>query len=85
VELEEVPMEIVGALDVHRRQITYKTLALESGEVGRGRIVPATRASVRAWLERFEGVAAEFALEGTTGWRFVVCGDRAGWPARPSR
>jgi transposase len=65
-------MEIVGALDVHRQQITYKTLALESGQIGRGRIAPATRASVRAWLERFEGVAAEFALEGTTGWRFVV-------------
>jgi transposase len=65
-------MEIVGALDVHRRQITYKTVELESGEAKRGRIVPATRASVRAWLARFEGAAAEFALEGTTGWRFVV-------------
>src|SRR5436190_162917 len=65
-------MEIVGALDVHRQQIRYKTLALASGEVRRGRIVPATRESVRAWLERFEGVAADFALEGTTGWRFVV-------------
>jgi hypothetical protein len=28
VELEEVPMQIVGALDVHRRQITFKTLDL---------------------------------------------------------
>jgi hypothetical protein len=32
-ELEEVPMAIVVALDVHRRQITYKTLDRESGEV----------------------------------------------------
>jgi hypothetical protein len=30
-ELEEVPMRIVVALDVHRRQITYKTLDRESG------------------------------------------------------
>jgi len=71
-ELEEVPMAIVVALDVHRRQITYKTLDRESGEVRRGRIVPATRGAVREWLEQFAGCGAEFALEGTTGWRFVV-------------
>jgi transposase len=69
---EEVPMEIVGALDVHRRQITTKTLDLESGEVRYGRISPAARQDVRAWLERFRGRDAHFALEGTTGWRFVV-------------
>src|SRR6266545_7233117 len=71
-ELEEVPMTIVVALDVHRRQITYTTLDRESGEVRRGRIVPATRGAVREWLEQFAGREAEFALEGTTGWRFVV-------------
>jgi transposase len=71
-ELEEVPMAIVVALDVHRRQITYKSLDRESGEVRRGRIVPATRAAVREWLEQFAGCDVEFALEGTTGWRFVV-------------
>jgi transposase len=38
-------MEIVGALDVHRRQITYKTLDLASGDVRRGRLSPANRAS----------------------------------------
>ena len=32
VELEEVPMEIVGALDVLRRQITFKTLEPATGE-----------------------------------------------------
>src|SRR5436189_1973060 len=71
-ELEEVPMRIVVALDVHRRQITFKTLDRESGEVRRGRIVPATRGAVREWLEQFAACEAEFALEGTTGWRFVV-------------
>ena len=65
-------MRIVVALDVHRRQITFKTLDRESGEVRRGRIVPATRGAVREWLEQFAGCEAEFALEGTTGWRFVV-------------
>ena len=71
-ELEEVLMRMVVALDVHRKQITYKSLERESGEVRRGRIAPAARADVREWLERFSGCEAEFALEGTTGWRFVV-------------
>src|SRR3989442_12102619 len=65
-------MGIVVALDVHRKQITDKTLDRETGEVERGRIAPAARAEVRTWLGRFAGCAAEFALEGTTGWRFVV-------------
>src|SRR5438034_5929069 len=65
-------MEIVVALDVHRRQITYKALDRETGEVRRGRIAPAARAEVRAWLAQFAGWEAEFALAGTTGWRFVV-------------
>ena len=65
-------MGIVVALDVHRKQITYKTLDRETGEVKRGRIAPAARADVRAWLARFAGCEVEFALEGTTGWRFVV-------------
>ena len=38
-------MAIVVALDVHRKQITYKTLDRETGEVERGRIAPAARAS----------------------------------------
>src|SRR6266498_2145711 len=65
-------MQIVGALDVHRRQITHKTLDLATGDVRRGRLRPANRESVREWLERFAGCEAEFALEGTTGWRFVA-------------
>ncbi len=65
-------MQIVSALDVHRSQITFKTVDLAGGEVCRGRISPATREEVRAWLARFAGLDAEFVLEGTTGWRFVV-------------
>ncbi len=66
-------MRIVCALDVHRRQITYAIVDVRSGEMSRGRITPATRESVREWLARFDGVdEVGFALEGTTGWRFVV-------------
>src|SRR4051795_4012164 len=72
VELEEVPMQIVGALDVHRRQITFRTLELASGESRRGRIAPVAREPLREWLDQFDGQKAEFVLEGTTGWRFVV-------------
>ena len=65
-------MQIVGALDVHRSQITTKTLNVASGEVRYGRISPVAREPVRVWLSRFAAGEAEFALEGTTGWRFVV-------------
>ena len=65
-------MRIVVALDVHRKQITYKALDRETGELRRGRIAPATRAELRAWLSQFADGQAEFAVEGTTGWRFVV-------------
>jgi transposase len=65
-------MGIVGGLDVHRAQITYDYLDVDTGEVETGRIVPATRPVLRDWLSRFEGVEAAFATEGCTGWRFVV-------------
>ena len=65
-------MQIVGALDVHRRQITFRTLELASGESRRGRISPVARDALREWLGQFDGAEAEFVLEGTTGWRFVV-------------
>ena len=41
-------MGIVVALDLHRKQITYKALDRETGEVRRGRIAPAARVDVRA-------------------------------------
>jgi len=65
-------MGIVVALDVHRSQVTFKALDRDSGELRRGRIAPATRSELRAWLAQFAGDAAEFVVEGTTGWRFVV-------------
>jgi hypothetical protein len=66
-------MEIVGALDLHRSQITFKTVDLRTGEVKRGRVIPGARQAFREWLDRFgPGTDAHFALEGTTGWRFAV-------------
>src|SRR6516164_3092684 len=70
--IEEVPMQIIGAFDVHRKQITFKWLNTGTGEVGRGHITPALREKVREFLGPFKGLDAHFALEATTGWRFVA-------------
>jgi transposase len=59
-------------LDQHRGQITGEWIDTDTGEVGRTRVVPADRAAVRRFLERFCGRELEVALEATTGWRFVV-------------
>jgi hypothetical protein len=48
-------------------------LCLETGEIERGRIVPGDREHLRAWLTRFAGEEdVEFAVEGCTGWRYMV-------------
>jgi transposase len=65
-------VRIVGGLDVHRAQITFDYVDLDTGRVETGRIEPATRSEFREWLSRFEGADAVFATEGCTGWRFVV-------------
>ena len=65
-------MAIVMGLDQHRAQITADWVDTATGEVSRGRIVPADRSGVRRFLARFAGQDLEVALEATTGWRFVV-------------
>ena len=66
-------MSIVGAFDIHRGQLTYHYVDSVTGEVRRGRIVPADREHLREWLGQFKrrrGVS--FAMEGCTGWRYVA-------------
>jgi transposase len=66
-------MSIVGAFDVHRRQLTFDYLDTVTGEVKRGRVAPADREHLRAWLARFTGQdEVQFAVEGCAGWRYVV-------------
>jgi transposase len=44
-----------------------------TGEVRRGRVAPAGRAHLRAWLARFAGRDdVAFAVEGCAGWRYVA-------------
>ena len=67
-------MAIVGGFDVHRAQITFDYLDTDTGEAVAGQIRPATRANLCRWLaERFSTQPdVAFAVEGCTGWRFVV-------------
>ena len=66
-------MSIVGAFDVHRRQLTFEYLDTVTGELRRGRVAPADREHLRAWLARLAGHSdVHFALEACTGWRYVV-------------
>jgi transposase len=65
-------MSIVMGVDQHRAQITTEWIDTTTGEIGRARVAPAHRESVRRFLRRFVGAELEVALEATTGWRFVV-------------
>ena len=69
-------MAMVGGLDLHRRQITFDAVEVESGEEWRGRIWQPDRGRFRRWLRgevarRANGEVA-LAVEGCTGWRYVV-------------
>ena len=39
-EREEVPMSIVGGLDIHRKQLTFDYLDTDTGELRRGQLAP---------------------------------------------
>jgi transposase len=68
---------MVCGLDLHRGQITFDALIPETGENWRGRINTPDRARFRRWLTHDvvaragDGVVA-MAVEGCTGWRYVV-------------
>jgi transposase len=70
-------MAMVCGLDLHRGQITFDAAVVESGEVWRGRLWRPDRERFRRWLR--EDVArragdgpVSIAVEGCTGWRYVV-------------
>lgn len=63
-------MAIVAGFDVHRNQITFDALDIETGELSLGRI-HSTRQAVRAWVERFPSLQVDVAVEACTGWLFV--------------
>src|SRR4051794_41774446 len=74
-ELEEVPMSIVGGLDIHRKQLTFDWVDEQNDTWERGRIAPADREHLADWLTRFDpatGGPVAFAMEGCTGWRYIA-------------
>jgi transposase len=73
-ELEEVPMSIVGGVDIHRKRLTFDWVDEQNGKWERGRISPADREHLAAWLTRFDPAAGpvSFAMEGCTGWRYIA-------------
>jgi len=70
-------MVMVGGLDLHRGQITFDVASTETGELWRGRLGQPSRLRFRQWLEtdlmpRAHGAPVALAVEGCTGWRYVV-------------
>src|SRR5437016_5871259 len=70
-------MSMISGLDLHRGQITFEALELESGEVWRGRLRQPDRARFRRWLSdelapRANGGVVAVTVEGCSGWRYVV-------------
>lgn len=70
-------MSMVGGLDLHRGQITFDCLESETGKVWRGRLWSPDRARFRRWLAeelipRAGGQEVTLAVEGCTGWRYVI-------------
>ena len=63
-------MAIVAGFDVHRAQITFDALDIETGEVHRGRM-RADPEAVCAWVAGFAGERVDVAVEACTGWLFV--------------
>jgi transposase len=64
-------------LDLHRQQITFDAMESPSGEVWRGRVWQPDRERFRRWLRhdvtrRANGEPVAMAVEGCTGWRYVV-------------
>ena len=70
-------MSIVGAFDVHRRQLAFGYLDTVTGEVKRGRVLPAGREHLREWLGRFAGVRRRAFRAGGLH-RLAVCDRGAG-------
>ena len=67
-------MAIVGGLDIHRKQLTFDCVDVETGELRRGKVAPADRKHLAVWLARNLSVDTEvhLAFEGCTGWRYVA-------------
>lgn len=70
-------MAMVGGLDLHRQQITFDVVDVETRDVWWGRLWQPDRPRFRRWLreeltQRAGTGTVKLAVEGCTGWRYVV-------------
>src|SRR4051812_21994116 len=70
-------MTMVCGLDLHRGQITFDAVHVETGEAWTVRVWQPDRERFRRWLRddvaaHAHGGAVSIAVEGCTGWRYVV-------------
>ncbi len=70
-------MSMLCGLDLHRQQITFDAVDTLSGDVWRGRVWQPDRERFRRWLThdvagKANGQPVAMAVEGCTGWRYVV-------------
>ena len=66
---KEVPMAMVCGLDLHRGQVTFDAVDVESGEVWRGRIWQPDRQRFRRWLRRRRADACRTGTRWRSRWR----------------
>src|SRR4051794_10149432 len=81
----EVAVTVFVGLDVHRAQITFDALDVDSGELQTGRVQPANRDTFRRFLARLDGQPLVAAVEAMTGWRLHRGGADACGGGGPSR
>jgi hypothetical protein len=83
-------MSMVCGLNLHRQQITFDALVVESGESWRGRVWQPDRERFRRWLRddvtpRAQGGPVALAVEGCTGFEEITAaGFEAQSPSRPT-
>jgi hypothetical protein len=56
-------------IDIHRSQVTFDWVDVDTGEGRRGKLAPANRETFRRWLEQFAGHDVDVVVEKCTGWR----------------
>ena len=71
-ELEGGPGEIIGGLDVHRRQITYDWIDTDTGQTRQGQLAPASRGAPAELAGAVRRPAGRVRAGGL--YRLAVCG-----------
>jgi hypothetical protein len=66
-------MSIVGGVDIHRKQLTFDYVKLETGRLERGRIAPADREHLASHLRETYRQSVVYAAWAMPRWPKSVC------------